>query len=359
MQRADIKTRVSRSFLLLLVLGVSALFLAVIWLFLKPLLLAALLARLFYRFYQWMTRAFGGRRSLSAVTTLIILSVLIVGPIGAFVGLVVQQGVALSNEALPWLQAHFGAATTFNLHDWLARQFPAVADYVPSQEQIVQNVGEGAKATGGFLLGVVSRMTAGTATFVLDSLVMIYAMFFFFRDGSQMIEAILSYIPLSRNAKSRMLAQFTSITRATLKGTLSIGVLQGALCGVAFWLAGIDGAAFWGTLMALLSILPAVGAPLVWVPAGLYLLLNDRIVASLILVGWCAAVLAVVEYVVRPFLIGIDVKMPDILVLVGTLGGLYFFGPLGFILGPIVCGLFLTVWQIFGETFVDSATSGK
>ena len=142
-----------------------------------------------------------------------------------------------------------------------------------------------------------------------------------------------------------MVQQFTSITRATVKGTLLIGIIQGALDGVAFWLAGIDGWAFW--------------APVVWVPVGLYLLLSGRVVAGLVVMSWCAAVLGVVEYVVRPALVGTDIKMPDLLVLVGTLGGLYLFGPIGFIVGPIVFGLFLTVWQIYGETFLSSATSGK
>ena len=156
-----------------------------------------------------------------------------------------------------------------------------------------------------------------------------------------------------------MVQQFTSITRATVKRTLLIGIIQGALDGVAFWLAGIDGWAFWGTLMAILSILPAVGAPVVWVPAGLYLLLSGRVVAGLVVMSWCAAVLGVVEYVARPALVGTDIKMPDLLVLVSTLGGLYLFGPIGFIVGPIVFGLFLTVWQIYSETFLSSATSGK
>jgi predicted PurR-regulated permease PerM len=351
MQHADIKTRLSRSFLLFLLFAVSGLFLAVVWLFLKPLILAALLAALFYPFYGWITRVFRGRRALSAVVTLVILFILVVGPLSAFVSLVVNQAVVLSNEALPWLQQHFGAATNFNVHDWLARQFPALADYIPPQEQIVESVGAAAKSAGGYLVGVISRMTAGTATFVLNLFVMLYAMFFFFKDGRQMIETILCYIPLSRDAKTRMLTQFTSISRATLKGTLMIGIIQGVLDGVAFWLAGIDGAALWGTLMAFLSILPAVGAPLVWVPAGLYLLLSGRVVAGLILVGWCAAVLATLEYIVRPALVGTDAKLPDILILIGTLGGLYLFGPIGFIIGPIVCGLFLTVWQIYGESF--------
>ena len=340
-----------RAFLIILVLAVSALFVAVVWPFLKPLLLAALLAALFHPFYRWVTRMLGSRRSLAAIVTLIIFFILIAGPLSAFVGLVVKQAATLSDEALPWLQQHFGAAASFNAHDWLARQFPALSDYIPPQEQLVQNAGVAAKSAGGFVVSLLTRMTAGTATFVLDLFIMAYAMFFFFKDGRAMIEQMLYYVPLSRADKTRMLEQFTSITRATLKGTLLIGIIQGTLAGLGFWLAGIDGAAFWGTLMAILSILPAVGAPVVWVPAGIYLLLSGRVVTGLVLMGWCAAVLAAVEYVVRPALIGTDIKMPDLLVLVGTLGGLYLFGPIGFIVGPIVCGLFLTVWDIYGTTF--------
>lgn len=340
-----------RAFLIILVLAVSALFVAVVWPFLKPLLLAALLAALFHPFYRWVTRMLGSRRSLAAIVTLIILFILIAGPLSAFVGLVVKQAATLGDEALPWLQQHFGAAASFNAHDWLARQFPALSDYIPPQEQLVQNAGVAAKSAGGFVVSLLTRMTAGTATFVLDLFIMAYAMFFFFKDGRAMIEQMLYYVPLSRADKTRMLEQFTSITRATLKGTLLIGIIQGTLTGLGFWLAGIDGAAFWGTLMAILSILPAVGAPVVWVPAGIYLLLSGRVVTGLVLMGWCAAVLAAVEYVVRPALIGTDIKMPDLLVLVGTLGGLYLFGPIGFIVGPIVCGLFLTVWDIYGTTF--------
>jgi predicted PurR-regulated permease PerM len=340
-----------RAFLIILVLAVSALFVAVVWTFLKPLLLAALLAALFHPFYRWVTRMLRGRRSLAAIVTLIILFILIAGPLSAFVGLVVKQAATLGDEALPWLQQHFGAAASFNTHDWLARQFPSLSHYIPPQEQLIQNAGVAAKSAGGFVVSLLTRMTAGTATFVLDLFIMVYAMFFFFKDGRAMIEKMLYYVPLSRPDKTRMLEQFTSITRATLKGTLLIGIIQGTLAGLGFWLAGIDGAAFWGTLMAILSILPAVGAPVVWVPAGIYLLISGRVVAGLVLMGWCAAVLAAVEYVVRPVLIGTDVKMPDLLVLVGTLGGLYLFGPIGFIVGPIVCGLFLTVWDIYGTTF--------
>jgi predicted PurR-regulated permease PerM len=347
------------AFLILLVLGVSALFLAVCWPFLKPLVLAALFAGLSLPLHKWMTRRVGGRRSLAALLTLLVLFVVIVGPLTAFAGLVINQAITMSDHVMPWLQQHFGGASGFNAHDWLVQHFPYFANYIPPQEHLLQSAGTAAKSSVGFLLGLASRATAGTATFILDLFVMIYAMFFFLKDGKTIMATLLEYIPLGSDDKGRLVGQFTSITRATVKGTLLIGIIQGALDGIAFWVAGIDGWAFWGTLMALLSILPAVGAPVVWAPVGLYLLFSGRGVGGLVLMGWCAAVLGIVEYVVRPALIGTDIKMPDLLVLVGTLGGLYLFGPIGFIVGPIVCGLFLTVWQIYRETFLKSATNRK
>ena len=340
-------------FVLVLVVAVSLLFLAVVWPFLKPLLLGALLAGLSRPLYQWVTRIFRGRKSLAAVVTLLILFVLIAGPVSAFLGIVVQQALNVSDQAIPWVREHFGSASTFNAHDWLVQRFPALANHVPSQEQLVESVGTAAKSTGGLLVAAASRMTAGTAAFLLNLFVMLYAMFFFFKDGEKILERIFFYLPLSHEDEELMLQRFTSITRATIKGTLVIGVIQGTLAGAAFWVAGIDGAAFWGTIMAILSIVPGVGAALIWVPAVIYLYVTGQALAGTLLLAWCAAVVGTVDNILRPMLVGKDAKMPDLLILVGTLGGLFFFGPIGFIIGPIVCGLFLTVWEIYGATFRD------
>jgi predicted PurR-regulated permease PerM len=295
----------------------------------------------------------GGRSSLAAVLTLLLLFILVVGPISAFVGVVVNQAVNVSNQAIPWVQQHFAAGSTFNAHDWLVQRFPALADYVPSQEQILDNVGKVAQSAGGVLVAGASRMTAGTAAFLLNLFVMLYAMFFFLRDGRKILEKIFYYTPLSHEDEERVLERLTSVTRATIKGTLVIGVIQGGLAGLGFWAAGIDGAAFWGTLMAILSIVPGIGSALIWVPGVIYLFVTGQNLAGTLLLAWCAAVVGSIDNVLRPMLVGKDAKMPDLLILVGTLGGLFLFGPMGFIVGPVVCGLFLTVWDIYGTTFKD------
>src|SRR5436190_8737247 len=210
-------TNLRTAFVLLLVAAVTAFFLAVAWPFLKPLLLGALLAGLFHPLYRWITRLLGGRQSLGAAVTLVVLLILGLGPISAFLGIVVQQALTVSDQAIPWLSQHLGAASTFNVHDWLVQRFPALAKYVPSQEQLLEHAGTAAKTAGAFLVTFAAGMTATTATFLLNLFVMLYAMFFFFRDGHKILERIFYYTPLSDEDETRMLSQLASITRASVK----------------------------------------------------------------------------------------------------------------------------------------------
>ena len=366
MERPNISATTFRTaFVLLLVLGVTLLFVAVTWPFLKPLLLGAMLAGLCRPLYSWVRRFVGGRRSLAAILTLLILFVLVAGPLSAFVGVVVAQAIHVSDQAIPWVQQHFGAASSLNVHDWLVQRFPALAPYVPEQTQILESLGRVAKGAGSFLVVGATQLTAGTAGFLLDLFVMLYAMFFFFRDGPRIIEKIFYYMPLTSKDEGLLLERLTSVTRATIKGTLVIGIIQGTLAGLGFWVAGIDGAAFWGTIMTVLSVVPGIGAALIWVPAVIYLFITGQTLTATLLLAWCAAVVGTVDNLLRPALVGKDAKMPDLLILIGTLGGLFLFGPIGFIVGPIVCGLFLTVWDIYGTTFkailppVKSVSTGE
>ncbi|MCA9738411.1 MAG: AI-2E family transporter, partial [Gemmatimonadetes bacterium] len=166
-------------------------------------------------------------------------------------------------------------------------------------------------------------------------------------------DRMLYLLPLSPEDENRLVERFVSVTRATLKGSMVIGILQGALAGVAFWLAGVQGAAFWGTVMVVLSVIPGVGAALVWIPAVLYLLAVGSVGAGIGLGIWCAVVVGTIDNFLRPKLVGRDTKMSDLLILLSTLGGIVFFGAVGFILGPIVAAVFVTVWDVYGKTFRD------
>jgi predicted PurR-regulated permease PerM len=156
---------------------------------------------------------------------------------------------------------------------------------------------------------------------------------------------------LSHQDERRMTERFVSVTRATIKGTLVIGMVQGAMAGLAFWVAGITGAAFWSTVMAVLSVIPGIGAALVWVPAVAFLVVTGKLWAGLLLAGWCGFVVGTVDNLIRPRLVGRDTKMSDLLILLSTLGGIFLFGAVGVIIGPIVAALFVTVWEIYGVAF--------
>jgi predicted PurR-regulated permease PerM len=147
---------------------------------------------------------------------------------------------------------------------------------------------------------------------------------------------------------------FTTVTRSTVRGSLVIGVVQGALGGIAFAVAGIEGAIFWATVMMLFSLIPGIGTAIIWGPASLYLALDGRYGAAIGMFLWGALVISTVDNVLRPMLVGKDVEMPDVMVLLGTLGGLMLFGPIGIILGPVIAALFVTVWQLYG-TAIDEA----
>jgi predicted PurR-regulated permease PerM len=183
---------------------------------------------------------------------------------------------------------------------------------------------------------------------------MIYAMYFFLMGGSRFLELSMEYVPLSTSEQKKILDVGRSVSRATLKGTMIIGVVQGALAGIGFAVAGIDDAAFWGAIMAILSILPVVGTALIWVPGVIYLFLTGNVVAGAGLLVWCAAVVGTVDNYLRPILVGRDTKMPDLLILLSTLGGVALFGATGLILGPMLAAMFMTVLAIYRGVFADS-----
>jgi predicted PurR-regulated permease PerM len=203
------------------------------------------------------------------------------------------------------------------------------------------------------LMGAVASATRGTLNFFLQLFVLLYALFFFLADGPLIPQRILQCIPLEPKQKDELLERFVSVTRATLKGSLLIGLIQGGLAGLAFFVAGVPGPAFWGAIMVVLSVLPAVGATLVWVPAVIYLFMMNQVSAGIGLAAWCAIVVGGADNILRPSLIGRDARMSDLMIFLSTLGGILLFGAVGFIVGPIIAALFVTVWHIYGEVFQD------
>ena len=180
-------------------------------------------------------------------------------------------------------------------------------------------------------------------------------MFFFLVFGPEILQQIRRLIPLDDDDQDVLLDKFVSVSRATLKGTGIIGIIQGGLAGGAFAVAGISGAVFWGAVMTILSIIPGIGTALVWIPAVIYLLSTGRTGPAIALALWCAVVVGTADNFLRPMLVGKDTQMPGLMVMLSTFGGLAMFGAVGFIIGPVIASLFLAAWKIYSDTFGEDA----
>jgi predicted PurR-regulated permease PerM len=340
--------RFRKSFLMLVVAGISILFLVMIRGFLMTLLLAAILAGLLHPIYRWILHRVGGRPTLASLLTLVLAIVAIFGPLTTLAGIVAQQAVHLSDNVGPMIRPYLDnpelLRSRLALIPGADRIEPMLPQIAERGVQIVSNLGT-------FLVRQVSAATSYTVIFLFQFAILLYALFFFFMHGERYLRTVLAYLPFSEVDNARLIARFTSVTKATVKGTLLIGVVQGTINGLAFWIVGLPAPAFWGVVMIVLSVVPAVGGALVWAPAALLLALTGSYVRAAVLTAICAGISGTVDNLLRPRLVGRDTQMPDLLVLISTLGGIGFFGAGGFIVGPLVAALFITFWQILAELY--------
>ena len=297
-----------------------------------------------------MKNGLKGRRVAASAVTVILIICIIILPLTGLIGVVTSQAVKISTIAKPWIEHQFSEPGSFFR---LIESLPFYPTIEPYRDQIITKAGELAESLSGFMIGKVTSITIGTINIILDLFIMLYCMFFFLLEGNRILNKILYYLPLEDQFEQRMLDKFTSITRATLKGTIVIGILQGGLAGIAFAVLGIPSAVFWGTIMAVLSVIPSVGSAIVWVPTVIILILTGHLAKAIILIIFCGLVVGSLDNLLRPRLVGKDTQMHELMILFGTLGGILMFGMVGMIIGPIISGLFVTLWEIFATEFKE------
>jgi predicted PurR-regulated permease PerM len=344
------RSRFRKAFLLVLIAAVSVAFIWMVQGFLLTILMAAIFSGLLYPVYARLVRVFGGRTSLASAVALVGAVLLVVLPMVAILGVVLNQAVRVTQNVRPFVERAVSEPTFL---DQQLQRLPGYARIEPYRDEIVTRAGDAVSAVGSFLIGSLSETTRMTVTFVFQFFILLYTVFFFLIDGPRILSHLFTFLPLRDTDEQAMKDRFVSITRATIKGTIVIGVIQGTLNGLAFWLVGIPDALFWTVVMAVLAILPLVGAALVWVPACLILAAQGQVWQAVTLAVFASLIVGSVDNVLRPRLVGRDTKMHDLLILFSTLSGIAAFGPLGFIVGPILAGLFLTSWEIFRESYQD------
>ena len=345
------KIRFRQTALLLLLAAISIAFVAMIRAFLLTILLAAIFTGLSYPMYLWFNRKFRERCSVAALATLLVLIVVVVGPMLAVLGAGANEAVRITETVRPTLERLVDQPGEFTRR---MSTLPGYRFIQPYRAQIFTKAGEVVGSAGAFIFSTLSATTVATAVFVFHFVILLYTMFFFLIGGPALLRNVMGYLPVDDADKQHMLDQFVSVTRATLKGTILTGIAQGVVGGLAFWVVGIDGAIFWGTVMTALSIIPGIGSALVWVPAAIILMVTGEVWRGIGLFAFGAIVIASLDNLLRPILVGRDTQMHELMIFFSTLGGLLMFGVMGFIVGPILAALFVTVWEMFAAAFRSS-----
>ena len=339
---------INKSILLVLVLLISVVFLNMIRNFLMPMFMAGLFSAMLSPIHRRLSAKIGGREHLASILVIIAIIFLVLAPLSILIGVVVGQAISVSQSVTPWVQAFINEPTAITAY---MEKLPYYQDILPYRAVIIEKAGMVVGNISSFLINSLSSVTKLTVTAVFSSVIMLYVMFYFLTMGEVLLGKILYLLPLHDRDEQLLLRRFTSVTAATLKGTLIIGAIQGCICGLAFAIAGIQGPVFWGTIMAVMSIIPVFGSAIVWLPALCILALQGNFFGVGVLAVLCGGIVGNLDNILRPRLVGKDTEMHDLFVFFGTLGGISMFGMLGIILGPIVAALFITVWEIYGKAF--------
>ena len=336
----------SKTFLLLLVL-VTIAFGAILWQFRGAVFWGVTLAILFSPLHRRLLRRMPSRTNMAALCTLGLCLVVVILPMTAITISLIQEATVVY-ERVRSGQLNFGLylqQVIAALPAWAAGLLDSLN--LTSVAELQEKFSSVAVQASQFVAGQALSIGQNTLEFVVSFGIMLYLLFFLLRDGASLAQRIGQATPLEDGHKRQLVDKFTTVIRATVKGNIVVAASQGALGGLIFWILGIQGPVLWGVLMAFLSLLPAVGAGLIWVPVAIYFLATGAVWQGVVLIAYGVFVIGLVDNVLRPILVGKDTKMPDYVVLISTLGGMALFGLTGFVIGPVIAALFIATWDLF------------
>ncbi len=325
--------------------------------FLMPVFWAIVLAVLFQPLNAKAIRILKGRRAWAALLATLAVILVVLIPLALIVATVTQQALGLYEQ---YQSGQIDVMAPFSMIEkYLPELTSLLQRFGVDLEQVRTNLESIAVTAtqwvGAQALAIGQNLAAISVMFVL----MLYFLFFIFRDGEELIGHTIRALPIGDEREKKLFKKIAEVARATVKGTLVVAMVQGFIGGILFWIVGIQAPAFWAVIMGVLSLIPAAGAAIVWFPAAVYFLATGSIWKGVFLVASGSIIIGLVDNILRPILVGRETKMPDYVVLLATLGGLQVFGLAGFVVGPMITALFLAMWQIFTEEFAKHDSSAK
>ncbi len=322
--------------------GVSLLFLMLLRPFIYPLFWAAVIATLFYPLYNRLLVRLKSA-NLSALITLVAVFLIIIIPLAIMGTILVSESISVYNS----LNSGGGLIESTRQAITIIKEKTAFSQLNIDEQLVTERLTEIARTGLNFTITSLKDFTQNSIVFFVMFIIMMYSLFFFLRDGEKMLKKIMHLCPLSDKNERLLYQKFTLTTKATLKGTLIIGTIQGILGCLVFWLVGINNAVIWGLLMLVLSLIPGLGAAIVYLPAGLILLATGGVWQGIVVLFIGLVVISTSDNLLRPILVGKDVHIHPLLIFFSTLGGIAVFGASGFVIGPVITSLLLAFWEIY------------
>ncbi|MBD3317550.1 MAG: AI-2E family transporter [Chitinivibrionales bacterium] len=345
-----ISKRLNRRTLLAMLLLLGASLVPIMRFFVVPVVMAATLAALFYPLYRLIRKGFRGRRALSSLACCGLLLLCLLAPTYLLVHVVTLQTIDLYKTVVPKVREAIEKGETDFLNDNFinrirrSRAFRLLRVDRIDWQTVIQ---ESAKALGKAGTIIINKTSSGLFGLVGKLAIVLFSMFYFFMDGESIVGHLRYLSPLRRNYEDMILDRFLLISRATLKGTLVIGLIQGSLGGLTLLIAGVNTWLLWGFIMVILSVIPIAGAFLVMVPASIIQFLMGNIWQGIFIFIANTVVISNIDNLIRPRLVGRGAKMHDLLIFTSTIGGIAVFGIMGFVVGPVIAALFVTVLDIY------------
>jgi predicted PurR-regulated permease PerM len=341
------------SFLATLAL-VTVLFILLLKPFFGAIFWACIIGLIFFPVQRRFLERFGPRPNLAAIVTLALCIFIGIIPALLVAGSFFKEGAEL------YQRLESGEIDVGGRLEQVRKAFPTIQHFFErfhfDIDKIKEALSTAALAASKFIAQNAVRFGQDLLRFFIDLGLMLYVAFFLLRDGERLLALLVRALPLGDRWERLLFAKFAEVARATVKGNLVVGAVQGTLGGIIFWILGIPGAFLWGVVMTVVSLIPVLGAGIIWGPVAIYLFAVGEWVKGLILIAFGLAVIGLVDNLLRPLLVGRDTKLPDYIVLLSTLGGFALFGINGFVVGPIIAALFVAFWGIFIREFYNPET---
>lgn len=331
-------------------LGLSTiLFFWLIGNFIFPIFWAIFFTIIFYPIYQNILIKTKRKEILSSIITILLILTVIIVPISITGYLLVNEIPQINNnmlekntldgilEKLPFKDSIDGLLIKNNI------------DPNNVETSIINSIRESLNSVGVQIL----FLGKNTLTLIINFFIMIYLIFFGLIDGKKYLLKLSKIIPLGDKTEKRLFEKFSSIVRSLFKGTLTVSTVQGLLGGILFLLVGINSVIIWTIVMIVAAMIPAVGIGIILFPTMLFFILIGNIATAIfILIG--IAFITTIDNVLRPYLIGHETEIPDVLITLSILGGLLLFGMTGLVIGPVIAGFFLIMWHLFEEKYNEN-----